>query len=493
MPKYIMAFDLGTTSCRTILFDQNGAAVSSASKQFAQIFPKSGWVEHDPMEIWSTQVGLASEAMYKINAAPEEIAAIGITNQRETTLLWDKETGKPVYNAIVWQCRRTAPYCDQLKAQGLAEMIKKKTGLLIDPYFCASKIKWILDHVGGAREDAEKGRLLFGTVDSWILWNLTGGKVHATDYSNASRTMLFNLESLQWDPELLSIFQIPECILPTVCPSSYFYGETLPHLFGRPIPICAIAGDQQSALFGQLCTSPSSAKCTYGTGAFLLMNTGSQIVHTKNGLLTTIAWGLDQQITYALEGSIFNAGSAVQWLRDEMQLISSSAQSQEEANKVPDSGGVYVVPAFSGIGAPYWDPYARGTIVGLTRDTGKSHIIRATLESIAYQVSDVLELMTCSSGLTLSQLQVDGGASANDFLLQFQADIIGKEVVRPDYIETTARGAAFLAGLNSSFYRQASLYQSYEKFHPNLSEEKRQHLLDGWKQAVERSLHWART
>ncbi|MDE6880343.1 MAG: glycerol kinase GlpK, partial [Oscillospiraceae bacterium] len=445
MAKYIMAFDAGTTSNRCILFDRQGNICSAAQKEFTQIFPRPGWVEQSASEIWATQLGVAVEAMGKIGAAATDIAAIGITNQRETTIVWDKTTGEPVYSAIVWQCRRTSAYCDALREAGHAQDIRARTGLVADAYFSGPKIKWILDNVPGARERARAGELLFGTVDTWLIWKLTGGQVHATDYSNASRTMLFNINTLEWDQEILDLMDIPRSMLPQVLPSSGLYGETAPAFFGGPIPITGVAGDQQAALFGQTCFGPGQAKNTYGTGCFLLMNTGEKPVFSQNGLVTTIAWGLDGTVHYALEGSIFVAGAAIQWLRDEMRLIDSAADSEYHASKVPDTAGCYVVPAFTGLGAPHWDQYARGAIVGLTRGVNKNHIIRATLESIAYQVSDVLDAMRADAGIALASLKVDGGASANNVLMQLQADILQKEVQRPVCVETTALGAAYLA------------------------------------------------
>ena len=447
MGKYIMALDAGTTSSRCILFDQNGEVCSLAQKEFTQYFPKPGWVEHDANEIWSTQLGVAVEAMSKIGASAGDIAAIGITNQRETAIVWDKATGEPIGPAIVWQCRRTAAYCDELKAKGLTELIRQKTGLVIDAYFSATKLKWILDHVPGARERAGRGELLFGTVETWLIWKLTKGAVHVTDYSNASRTMLFNINTLQWDAEILAELGIPASMLPEAKPSSCIYGEADAGFFGAPIPIAGAAGDQQAALFGQTCFQKGEAKNTYGTGCFLLMNTGEKPVYSENGLVTTIAWGMDGKVNYALEGSIFVAGAAIQWLRDEMQLIDSSQVSEYMAQKVEDTNGCYVVPAFTGLGAPHWDQYARGTIVGLTRGVNKYHIIRATLESLAYQVNDVLRAMEADSGIKLSALKVDGGASANNFLMQTQANLSNAPVKRPQCVETTAMGAAYLAGI----------------------------------------------
>ena len=453
MDKYIMALDLGTTSCRCIIFDKNGRICSAAQKEFTQYFPQPGWVEHDAEEIWATQTGLMYEAMSKIDITINEIAGIGITNQRETTVLWDKETGRPVHKAIVWQCRRTAGYCDELKKLGMAEFFRSKTGLVLDAYFSATKLRWLLDNAAGARERAEEGKLLFGTVDSWIIWKLTGGKVHVTDYSNASRTMLFNIHTLKWDEEILRVLKIPQQILPEVKPSSHVYGYTDSKLFGREVPIAGAGGDQQCALFGQTCFERGEVKNTYGTGGFMLMNTGTAPVNSHNGLVTTIAWGVDDKVEYALEGSIFVAGAAVQWLRDELGLIRDAAESEVLAKSVPDANGCYVVPAFVGLGAPYWDQYARGAIVGLTRGVNRNHIVRATLESIAYQVNDVLMAMQEDSGMPITSLRVDGGACDNDFLMQFQADILNTSVVRPYCIETTAMGAAYMAGLAVSYWR----------------------------------------
>ena len=452
MAQYIMALDAGTTSNRCILFDQEGRVRAAAQKEFPQIFPKPGWVEHDAREIWATQLGVAVEAMGKIGATAADIAAIGITNQRETTVVWDRATGEPVYNAIVWQCRRTSAYCDELKARGYAEAIRRKTGLVVDAYFSGPKIRWILDNVPGARRRAEAGELLFGTVETWLIWLLTGGRVHVTDYSNASRTMLFNINTLDWDEELLDLMDIPRSMLPTPVPSSQVYGETDPGFFGRSIPIAGAAGDQQAALFGQACFTPGQAKNTYGTGCFLLMNTGDKPVFSSSGLVTTVAWGLGNRVSYALEGSIFVAGAAIQWLRDEMRLIDSAADSEYHAGKVADTAGCYVVPAFTGLGAPYWDQYARGAIVGLTRGVNKNHIIRATLESIAYQVNDVLKAMQSDSGIRLAGLRADGGASANNLLMQLQADITQAPIHRPRCVETTAMGAAYLAGLAVGYW-----------------------------------------
>lgn len=488
MDKYIMALDLGTTSCRCIIFDKNGRICSAAQKEFTQYFPQPGWVEHDAEEIWATQTGLMYEAMSKIDITINEIAGIGITNQRETTVLWDKETGRPVHKAIVWQCRRTAGYCDELKNLGMAEFFRSKTGLVLDAYFSATKLRWLLDNVAGARERAEKGELLFGTVDSWIIWKLTGGKVHVTDYSNASRTMLFNIHTLKWDEEILRVLKIPQQILPEVKPSSHVYGYTDSKLFGREVPIAGAGGDQQCALFGQTCFERGEVKNTYGTGGFMLMNTGTAPVNSHNGLVTTIAWGVDDKVEYALEGSIFVAGAAVQWLRDELGLIRDAAESEVLAKSVPDANGCYVVPAFVGLGAPYWDQYARGAIVGLTRGVNRNHIVRATLESIAYQVNDVLMAMQEDSGMPITSLRVDGGACDNDFLMQFQADILNTSVVRPYCIETTAMGAAYLAGLAVGYWRSKEEILANHviaaEFKPQMGQAKRESLLQGWHNAV---------
>ncbi len=493
--KYVLALDQGTTSSRAILFDQSGKAVGVAQKEFTQIYPKAGWVEHDPMEIWGTQSGVAREALEKMGVRPDEIAAIGITNQRETTIVWEKATGKPIYNAIVWQCRRTAGICDDLKARGLEAYVRENTGLVIDAYFSGTKVKWILDNVEGARARAEKGELLFGNVDTWLMWNLTRGKIHVTDYTNASRTMLFNIKTLEWDTKILGELGIPASMLPEVKPSSCVYGHTDPQTFGgAEIPIAGVAGDQQAALFGQACFTDGMAKNTYGTGCFMLMNTGEKPVPSHNGLLTTIAWGVDGKVEYALEGAIFVAGAAVQWLRDELKLVDNAAQSEELAAAVPDTNGVYVVPAFVGLGAPYWDMYARGTIVGLTRGANRNHIVRATLESIAYQTRDVLEAMQEDSGITLKALKVDGGAVANNFLMQFQSDILGVPVERPKVTETTAMGAAFLAGLAVGFWKDkaeiAAKWNVDRTFTPTMAPEARERQYKGWKKAVERSRAW---
>lgn len=488
MDKYIMALDLGTTSCRCIIFDKNGRICSAAQKEFTQYFPQPGWVEHDAEEIWATQTGLMYEAMSKIDITINEIAGIGITNQRETTVLWDKETGRPVHKAIVWQCRRTAGYCDELKKLGMAEFFRSKTGLVLDAYFSATKLRWLLDNAAGARERAEKGELLFGTVDSWIIWKLTGGKVHVTDYSNASRTMLFNIHTLKWDEEILRVLKIPQQILPEVKPSSHVYGYTDSKLFGREVPIAGAGGDQQCALFGQTCFERGEVKNTYGTGGFMLMNTGTAPVNSHNGLVTTIAWGVDDKVEYALEGSIFVAGAAVQWLRDELGLIRDAAESEVLAKSVPDANGCYVVPAFVGLGAPYWDQYARGAIVGLTRGVNRNHIVRATLESIAYQVNDVLMAMQEDSGMPITSLRVDGGACDNDFLMQFQADILNTSVVRPYCIETTAMGSAYLAGLAVGYWRSKEEILANHviaaEFKPQMGQAKRESLLQGWHNAV---------
>lgn len=496
MAKYIMALDAGTTSNRCILFNKKGEICSMAQREFTQYFPKPGWVEHDADEIWASQLGVAVEAMNKIGASAGDIAGIGITNQRETVVVWDRITGEPICRAIVWQCRRTSDYCDSLKEKGLTEKFRKKTGLVIDAYFSGTKVKWILDNVPGARERARRGELLFGTVETWLIWKMTKGRIHVTDYSNASRTMLFNINTLQWDDEILTELDIPRCMLPEVRPSSCIYGETDPSFLGGPIPIAGAAGDQQAALFGQTCFTPGEAKNTYGTGCFLLMNTGDTPVFSKNGLITTIAWGLDGEITYALEGSIFVAGAAIQWLRDEMRLIDSAADSAYMAQKVPDTNGCYVVPAFTGLGAPHWDQYARGTIVGITRGVNKYHIIRATLESLAYQVNDVLSAMNADSGIALAALKADGGASANDFLMQFQADIINAPVKRPACVETTAAGAAYLAGLAVGYWtdkKDIIKNQVIERtFAPSSAEDDRSKRIKGWNKAVKYSFGWAK-
>jgi len=490
-----LALDQGTTSSRAILFNRDGRPVGQVSQEFRQIFPQPGWVEHDPREIWSSQLSTIRGVLEKTGVRLDEVAAIGITNQRETTVVWDAETGEPVYNAIVWQCRRTAPICDDLAARGWRDRIRAKTGLVIDAYFSGTKVKWILDNVPGAREKAAQGRLRFGTIDSWLIWNLTGGRVHATDYSNASRTMLFNIHTLDWDEEILAELGIPRSMLPQALPSSHIYGETDPAVLGAAIPIAGVAGDQQSALFGQTCFRPGDAKSTHGTGCFLLMNTGERAVPSHSGLLTTIAWGIGGRVEYALEGSIFIGGAAVQWLRDEMRFFDRSADSEALALSVPDTGGVYVVPAFVGLGAPYWDMYARGIIVGLTRGTGRAHITRATLESIAYQVRDVIGAMEADSGIRLNRLKVDGGAVANNFLMQFESDILGVPVERPQIAETTALGAAYLAGLATGFWRsQAELADKWaldRAFTPAMPEEERERRYAGWRRAVDRARSWA--
>ena len=496
MGKYIMALDQGTTSSRCIIYDKKGNMMSVAQKEFTQIYPKAGWVEHDAMEIWSTQMGVAQEALLKINCTYEDIEAIGITNQRETTVVWDKETGIPVHNAIVWQCRRTAEYCDELAAAGYGDMIREKTGLLLDAYFSGTKLKWILDNVEGAREKAEAGKLLFGTIETWLIWKLTDGKVHVTDYSNASRTMMFNIHTLEWDDEILKLLDIPKCMLPEPKPSSCVYGQSSDNIFGGPIKIAGAAGDQQSALFGQTCFNQREGKNTYGTGCFLLINTGEKPVVSHNGLVTTIAWGLDGKVNYALEGSVFVCGAAIQWLRDEIDILESSPQSEEMAKAVPDAGGLYVVPAFVGLGAPYWDPYARGAVLGITRGANKYHLVRATLESLAYQTKDLIDAMVEDLGEHLVSLKVDGGASANDFLMQFQADILGCEVKRPVCIETTSLGAAYLAGLATGYWENKEdvikNWQVEKTFTPDMDDKKREELLTGWKKAVSCVRGWAK-
>ena len=489
-----MALDQGTTSSRCILFDHDGRIVSMVQREFAQIFPRDGWVEHDPMTIWSTQIAVATEAVLKIGATWDEIHGIGITNQRETAIVWDKKTGIPVYNAIVWQCRRTAELCEELAERGLGEKIKEKTGLVLDPYFSATKIKWILDNVEGVRERAEAGELCFGTVDSWLIWNLTGGKVHATDYSNASRTMLYNIKELKWDEEQLELFTVPASMLPEVLPSSGIFGYTDAKILGASVPIGGVAGDQQAALFGQCCFDVGDVKNTYGTGGFLLMNTGEEPHVTQSGLLATIAWGIDGKITYATEGSVFTCGAAIQWLRDGLRLIESAQDSEYYASKVKDSGGIIVVPAFQGLGAPWWDAYARGMIIGITRGTTKYHIIRATIESMAYQTGDVVDLMHRTTGIKINSLKVDGGASANNLLLGFQADILGTDIERPACVETTALGAAYLAGLALGVYGsvdEIKMKRSVERvFSPTMDESERREKVRVWRRAVERSLGW---
>ena len=494
--KYILAIDEGTTSTRAIIFDHDGREVASAQKEFHQYFPEPGWVEHDANKIWMAVQTTIANAFINSGIWPNQIAAIGITNQRETTVVWDKDTGEPIYHAIVWQCRRTSEYCDSLKEKGLTDRFRQKTGLVIDAYFSGTKIKWILDNVPGARARAERGELLFGTVETWLIWKLTKGAVHVTDYSNASRTMLFNINTLEWDAEILDELGIPKCMLPQASPSSCIYGETDPSFLGGPIPIAGAAGDQQAALFGQTCFRPGEAKNTYGTGCFLLMNTGEHPVFSENGLVTTIAWGLDGKVTYALEGSIFVAGAAIQWLRDEMRLIDSAADSEYMASKVTDTNGCYVVPAFTGLGAPHWDQYARGTIVGITRGVNKYHIIRATLESIAYQVNDVLCAMKADSGIGLASLKADGGASANNFLMQVQADIINAPVNRPVCVETTAMGAAYLAGLAVGYWKNKDeVIRNWavdRTFTPSVTEDERSRRICGWEKAVRYSYGWAK-
>jgi glycerol kinase len=494
MAKYLLALDAGTTSSRAIIFDLNGKIISMDQLEFPQIFPREGYVEHNPEDIWNTQLAVALNAIKKAELSHTDICAIGITNQRETTIIWDRITGKPIYNAIVWQCRRTSDYCDELRRLGLTDMIREKTGLVLDPYFSATKIKWILDHVEGARERAKNGELCFGTVDSWLIYNLTGKTVHATDYSNASRTMLYNINNLTWDKTLLEVFDIPESLLPQVMPSSGVFGYTEPSLFGGSIPVAGVAGDQQAALFGQCCYNPGDAKNTYGTGGFLLMNTGENPVFSKNGLVTTIAWGLNGKVYYALEGSVFICGAAVQWLRDGLGLVDHASQTEEIASTVPDSGGVYFVPAFVGLGAPYWDPYARGSISGLTRGTTRAHIVRAVLDSMAFQTCDVLALMQSESGITFDALNVDGGASSNNLLLKIQADLLGKKVLRPSCIETTALGAAYLAGLGVGAIASTDSITSNRSIDTVVNSEmdilKRMALINDWHKAVDRSRGW---
>ena len=494
MSKYIMALDAGTTSNRCIIFDKEGKICSVAQKEFNQIFPQPGWVEHDADEIFSTQLEVARQAMDNIGAKASDIAAIGITNQRETTIVWNKVTGRPVYNAIVWQCRRTADLCDKLREEGLVDAVRSKTGLVIDPYFSGTKIRWILDHVPGAREQAQRGELLFGTVETWLIWKLTDGAVHVTDYSNASRTMLFNINTLRWDEEILEELEIPASLLPEPKESSCIYGHTAAHFFGAPIPVSGAAGDQQAALFGQTCFEPGDSKCTYGTGAFLLMNTGEKPIFSQNGLVTTIGWGLNGKVNYALEGSIFVAGAAIQWLRDELQFIKSAAESEFLARQVSDTNGCYVVPAFTGLGAPHWDAYARGAVVGLTRGVNKNHIVRATLDSIAYQTNDVLGAMEADSGIKLSELKVDGGAAANNYLVQTQADISDAPVLRPKCVETTAMGAAYLAGLAVGYWMdQNEIRQNWavdRRFDPEIEAASRERRITGWRKAVKCTMDW---
>jgi glycerol kinase len=492
MKKYILTLDQGTTSSRAILFDHEGKIVSLAQKEFKQFYPKPGWVEHDPMEIWSSQASVITEAILKENLKSEEIAAIGITNQRETTVVWDRETGIPVYNAIVWQDRRTSEYCDQLKQKDLDKVIQQKTGLVLDAYFSATKVQWILNNVEGVREKAEQGKLAFGTIDSWLIWNLTEGKLHITDVSNASRTMLFNINNLHWDEELLEIFDIPKSILPLVRSSSEIYGETSGKLLGTKVPVAGIAGDQQAALFGHICNKPGMVKNTYGTGCFMLMNIGEKPIQSKNNLITTIAWKIGDKVEYAFEGSIFIAGAVVQWLRDELKIISSAAEIEELASQVEDSGGVYIVPAFAGLGAPYWNQYARGTIVGITRGTNRNHFSRAALESIAFQTMEVLKAMESDSGINIRELRVDGGATKNNLLLQFQADILNATVVRPEITEITAIGAAYLAGLAVGFWNDIAEIQQQWKIDKSFQPDgtSKEDLIKGWYRAIKAANSW---
>ncbi len=494
MDKYILALDQGTTTSRCVVYDHNSNVVSVAQKEFKQYFPKDGWVEHDAIEIWSTQMSVAQEAMLNANLTYDKIAAIGITNQRETTIVWDKKTGQPVYNAIVWQCRRTAKYCEDLNKQGYSELIRKKTGLLIDGYFSGTKIKWILDNVEGARKKAEAGELLFGTVESWLIWKMTDGKVHVTDYSNASRTMLFNINELKWDDEILELLDIPKVMLPKPVECSKVYGETISTLFGGPILIAGSAGDQQAALFGQTCFEKGSVKSTYGTGNFLLLNTGNDIVFSKNGLLTTVAWGINGKVTYALEGSVFICGAAIQWLRDELDLLKNAPDSEKMAFSVKDTAGVYIVPAFVGLGAPHWEPYARGAVFGLTRGANKNHLVRATLEAIAYQSDDLIKAMETDLGKKINELRVDGGACNNNFLMQFQSDISDMKVIRPKNIESTSLGAAYLAGLAVGYFKDCDEIKTSAKadmtFEPDMEEEKRSELIRGWKRAIKAAINY---
>ena len=496
MSKYVMALDQGTTSSRCIIFDQESNQVSAAQQEFKQYYPNQGWVEHDANEIWTTQMTVAFDAMLKAGITYEDIAAIGITNQRETTVVWDKTTGEPIYNAIVWQCRRTSEYCEGLIEAGYSDLIKKKTGLIIDPYFSGTKLRWILENVSGARAKAEAGDLLFGTIDTWLLWKLTSGRVHVTDYSNASRTMMFNINTLEWDDEILEILDVPKAMLPEVRNSSEVYGETEGNLLGGPIKVAGIAGDQQAALFGQTCFAPGEVKSTYGTGLFMLQNTGDKTIESRNGLLTTIAWGIDGKVTYALEGSVFVCGAVIQWLRDELGLLEKASQSEEMALSVSDTNGVYIVPAFVGLGAPYWDAKTRGTIFGLTRGANKNHIVRAALESMAYQCRDLLDAMSEDLGVYPKKLMVDGGASANDFLMKFQADILDVEVVRPVIVETTALGAAYLAGLAVGYWKDLAdvddNWKEDKTFSPSMNKSLREEKLAGWKDAVSRTLGWDR-
>jgi glycerol kinase len=493
MEKYILSFDQGTTSSRAIVFDKGGNIVSVAQREFTQLYPQPGWVEHNPREIWSTQVAVATEAILNANLSPQNIAAIGITNQRETTVVWDKRTGEPVYQAIVWQDRRTADYCASLTEKGIDKMVQEKTGLVVDAYFSATKIKWILENVEGLKQRAEQGDLLFGTVDTWLIWNLTAGKVHVTDVTNASRTMLFNIHTLSWDPELLSLFGVPENMLPEVKSCSEVYGETSGTLFAAKIPIAGIAGDQQAALFGQMCTQPGMVKNTYGTGCFMLMNIGDKPILSKNNLVTTVAWKIKDQVQYALEGSIFIAGAVVQWLRDELNIIATAAEIETLAGNVPDSAGVYIIPAFAGLGAPHWNQYARGTIFGITRGTNKSHLCRAALESIAYQTMEVLRAMEADSGKPIQELRVDGGATSNNLLMQIQADVLGVKVIRPQVTEVTAIGAAYLAGLAIGFWGSLAEIQAQWKVDTCFQPQSRAEMLDeikGWNKAVKAVKMW---
>ena len=497
MEKYIMALDQGTTSSRCIIYDKKGNPVSVSQQEFTQYYPKEGWVEHDAEEIWTTQMTVAHEALLKAGLTAQSIDSIGITNQRETAVVWDRNTGKPICHAIVWQCRRTAEYCDTLAEDpDLVEQIRAKTGLLLDAYFSGTKVHWILENVPGAREKAKAGDLLFGTIETWLIWKMTGGKVHVTDYSNASRTMMFNIHELKWDPDILKVLDVPESMLPEAVPSSMIYGETEQGLFGAPIPIAGAAGDQQSALFGQTCFEPGMAKSTYGTGNFLLMNTGETPITSENGLLTTIAWGLGGKVNYALEGSVFVCGAAIQWLRDELNILDNAAKSEAMALSVPDTAGLYLVPAFVGLGAPYWDPYARGTLFGITRGANKNHLVRAALDSMAYQCYDLLNAMSRDLGKDLPSLRVDGGACVNDYLMQFQADILGCDVLRPVCIETTSLGAAYLAGLATGYYKDLDdirdNWQVDRCFSPEMDEEVRKVNLAGWHEAVNRTLGWAK-
>ncbi len=495
MKKYIMSLDQGTTSCRSILFDHQGNICSVAQKEFTQIYPQPGWVEHDPMEIWSSQLAVSMEAIAKLGISAVDVAAIGITNQRETTLVWNRHTGKPVYNAIVWQCRRTADRIKKLQEDGLGEYVRQTTGLIPDAYFSASKVAWILDNVEGAREAAEEGDLVFGTIDTWLIWQLTRGTVHVTDYTNAARTMMFDIHNLCWDEKILEYFRIPKSMLPKVRPSSHVYGYTETNVLGASIPISGAAGDQQAALFGQCCFEPGEVKNTYGTGGFILMNIGEEADLSANGLITTIAASTDEKVQYAVEGSIFVAGAGIQWLRDEMQMVKNAAETEEYARSVPDTNGMYVVPAFTGIGAPYWDQYARGTVVGLTRGCNKAHFIRATLEAMAYQSKEIIEIMEKESGVKIQNLRVDGGASNNNFLMQFQADMLGVEVLRPECVETTALGAAYLAGIAVGYWESLEEIRENwnlaDTFTPDMDEATRERLIKGWRKAVTRSLDWA--